>query len=535
MKYFCRGDVDGFFAIALNNLVELLLIPTLCIGVLGFSPGLVYGRILPGIAVSYLVGNLFYAWQARRLAKRENRSDVCALPYGINTPALIAFVFLVMLPAKHIAQAQGRADPDTVAWEAGLVACMGSGLIEFLGCFVAERIRRLTPRAALLAALSGAGMAFLTLNFLFSTFAHPIVGLTTLGLVLVFYFGGLKPKGGVPAALVVLAVGIALSWFTGIAPVGIFPTSGGLHLPIPVVADLIAGLGGGQLLPYLSVVIPMGLLSLLASLQCIESAAAAGDDYSAKSSLAANGLGTLAAACFGSPFPTSLYIGHPAWKKMGARSGYSTLNGIFITTICLTGSMAMIAWAVPADAGIALIVWVGITITIQAFEVTPQRHWPAVIVGMVPVILAWATFSIKNALRIGGYGSLPGLTFSPALLEAFHAGGMYIDGGFALEQGTFYCALILSAVTVFVIERKLVTGAIWSFAAAALCLLGLMHSWEFNGADTVSTLPLLERMAGVLTHTTLFPAATYAWGYAGLGVILLAARWFTVSSEPPAH
>ena len=61
MKLFCRGDVDGFCAIALDNIVQLLLIPPLCLGVLGFSPALVYGRILPGVAVSYLVGNLFYA------------------------------------------------------------------------------------------------------------------------------------------------------------------------------------------------------------------------------------------------------------------------------------------------------------------------------------------------------------------------------------------------------------------------------------------------------------------------------------------
>jgi AGZA family xanthine/uracil permease-like MFS transporter len=218
---------------------------------------------------------------------------------------------------------------------------------------------------------------------------------------------------------------------------------------------------------------------------------------------------------------------------MGARSGYSTLNGIFITTICLTGSMAMIAWSVPVDAGLALMIWVGITITIQAFEVTPQRHWPAVVIGMLPVLLAWASFSIKNAIRIAN----PGVVFSPALLDAFHAAGTYPDGGYALEQGTFYCALILSAVTVFVIERRLLTAAAWALSAGLLSALGLMHSWQFAGTDTVSTLPLLERLAGITGQATLFPAAAYAWGYLGLAAILVAAKWFTVPSgpdEPPA-
>jgi len=51
-----------------------------------------------------------------------------------------------------------------------------------------------------------------------------------------------------------------------------------------------------HILPYLSVVIPIGLLGVLASLQNIESASAAGDNYPVVPSLVFNGLGTLAAA-----------------------------------------------------------------------------------------------------------------------------------------------------------------------------------------------------------------------------------------------
>jgi len=47
---------------------------------------LVAGRILPAVAFSILFGNLFYAWQAHRLARRTGRSDVTAIPFGINTP-----------------------------------------------------------------------------------------------------------------------------------------------------------------------------------------------------------------------------------------------------------------------------------------------------------------------------------------------------------------------------------------------------------------------------------------------------------------
>ena len=263
MKLFVRGDVDGFFAIALDNLVQLLLIPALCIGVVGMAPAIVYSRILPGIAVSYIVGNLFYAWQAHRLAEREHRTDVCAMPFGLNTPTMIAYAFLVMLPARQVALAHGSADPDGAAWKAGIVACMGSGCIEFFGAFVAEGLRRLTPRAALLASLSGAGFAFLALNFFFDLYAHPIIGITTLGLMLIFFFGDLRPKGGIPAAFVVLAVGTALAWITGLAP-GAVPAAGtlGVRFPHFVGGELIQGILGGQFLPYLPIVLPMGLLNL---------------------------------------------------------------------------------------------------------------------------------------------------------------------------------------------------------------------------------------------------------------------------------
>src|SRR4030095_14181643 len=95
MRCFVRGDVDGFFGLAIDNLVQLLLIDALCRTVLGFPAELVYGRILPGAAVSLVVGNLFYARQAMALGRATGRSDVCALPYGINTVSLFAYVFLV--------------------------------------------------------------------------------------------------------------------------------------------------------------------------------------------------------------------------------------------------------------------------------------------------------------------------------------------------------------------------------------------------------------------------------------------------------
>ncbi|HZM01219.1 MAG TPA: NCS2 family permease, partial [Planctomycetota bacterium] len=389
MRWMVRGDIDGFFGLALDNLVQLILIDTLCRHVLGFSDELLYSRVLPGVAVSLLVGNLYYAWQARRLARAERRDDVCALPYGINTVSLFGHVFLVMLPARMLAQASGAEDPARVAWLAGLAATVGSGLIELGGAFVAERIRRSTPRAALLSTLAGIALTFISLGFLFRTYARPVVGLSTLAIVMLTYFGRVRFKGGLPGGLVAVAVGTALCWLTGLAPVGAAPAGGPRWLPpVPVLGELGEALGSGMLLAYVSIIIPMGLFNLVGSLQNVESAEAAGDSFPTRPSLAVNGLGTLAAAVFGSCFPTTIYIGHPGWKAMGARAGYSVLNGVFMTAVCLSGMLAHIVWAVPVDAGMAIVLWIGMVITAQAFQAVPRAHAPAVVMGLLPGVAA---------------------------------------------------------------------------------------------------------------------------------------------------
>lgn len=516
MPWFTRGDIDGFFGLALDNLVQLLVIVALCGGVLGFSNELLYGRILPGVAVSLLAGNGFYAWQAKKLADATNRTDVCALPYGINTVSLFAFVFLVMLPAKLAAQAAGAADPARVAWQAGLLACFGSGLIEFGGAFVAERLRKATPRAALLSTLAGIALGFISLGFLFRAYAHPVVGLTTLGVILLVYFGKVRFKGGLPGGLVAVALGTLLAWLTGVAPVGDAPAGAGWHWPVPVLGDLFDSMRADFLLTYLSVIIPMGLFNLLGSLQNIESAEAAGDAYSTPSSLAVNGLSTLAACAFGSCFPTTIYIGHPGWKALGARAGYSVLNGLFMTAICLTGTLGYIAWAMPVDAGMAIMLWIGIVIAAHAFNATPKAHGAAVVMGILPGIAAWGAFMAKSGLRAAGFGPPDGPAFSAALLEPFHQADVWIHGAFALEQGAIFTSTVLAAVTVAVIERRFWQAAIWCGIAAALSALGLMHSYRWTPGDTALSLS---------------PAWPWVEAYALMALIFTAARWITVADD----
>ncbi len=524
-SWFVRGDIDGFFGLAIDNLVQLLVIVALCTGVLGFSRELVFGHVLPGAAVSVLFGNLFYAWQARRLARRTGRDDVAALPYGINTVSLFAYVFLVMLPAKLAAQAAGL-DPQAAAlaaWRAGLAACFGSALIECGGALGAEWVRRHTPRAALLSALAGIAVSFIALAFLFKSFGSPVVGIVTLGIVLVSYYGRVRFKFGIPGGFIAVLVGTVLAWTTGLAH-GDAATwaaardSVGFKLPVPVIADLWAGISGGDLLTYLSVIIPMGLVNVVGALQNIESAEAAGDSYQTAPSLLMNGLGTLAAATFGSCFPTTIYIGHPGWKAMGARIGYSILGGGFVTAICLTGSVAVISLAVPIEAGMAIVLWIGIVIVAQAFEATPGRHAAAVAVGLLPGIASWGTFMMKQGLRAGGVGVPGGKPFGPELeahLSSFDISGR---GAFSLEQGFIFTSMILAAMTAEIIDRRFYRAALWSLTAAALAYLGIIHAYAWTPGDSV---------------VNLTPGFAWEWAlaYAMLAAFLAAVPWISTETE----
>jgi adenine/guanine/hypoxanthine permease len=495
MRLFYRGDLDGFFGLALDNLVQLLLIDSLCRTVLDFPADLLYGRVLPAVAVSLLVGNLFYAWQAHRLAARTGRTDVCALPYGINTPSVIAYVFLVMLPVKLNAVRAGATPPEAAlaAWRMGLVACLGSGLIEFCGAFVAEPVRRMTPRAALLSTLAGIALGFISGVYLFRTFANPVVGLTTFGIVLMVYFGRVRFRGGIPGGLVAVGIGTALAWATGMVK-GDWPSEPPqFYPPVWSHADLLEPLRGSDWLNFLSVIVPMGLFNLIGSLQNIESAEAAGDPYPTMPSLAMNGVSTLAAATFGSPFPTTIYIGHPGWKALGARAGYSTLNGLFFTAVCLFGVLGYIAHAVPIDAGMAIVLWIGIVITAQSFQATPREHAPAVVIGLLPGIAAWGSLLMQTSLRSARIVLGQPRTeypFGALETELLQDSGTWLKGVLALEQGFIFTASILSAATVALIERRFVRAGLWCVAAAILSAIGFMHSYKWDGAGATNVLQL---------------------------------------------
>ena len=269
------GDLDGLLGLGMNNLIQVLLIISLCRGVLGFPDRLLFGTILPATGISLLLGNLIYAQQARRLGQEEQRGDCTALPYGVNTVSLFACVVLVMLPAKVTALDAGLSEAEAVqrSWQVGMMACFGSGVIETLGAFAAESLRRWLPRAALLSTLAGIALGYIALGFLLRSFAHPLVCLSSLSVILLGYLG--RVRWPIPTGLMALLLGMALAWSSGLSTLdpegwrrGISVI--GLHGPTLQLDALWQA--RFELLPWIAVIAPMGLFNLIGSLQNLESA-----------------------------------------------------------------------------------------------------------------------------------------------------------------------------------------------------------------------------------------------------------------------
>ncbi|GIX06613.1 MAG: permease [Candidatus Poribacteria bacterium] len=477
MRWFVRGDIDGFFGLFIDNLIQLMLIVVLGGAICGFPDEVIVGRMLPAAALSLLIGNFFYGWQARKLMRETGREDVTALPYGINTPSLFAYVFFIMGPIYR------ETGSWQLAWQAGLFACLWSGLIETSGAFVGDWLRRNTPRAALLSALAGIAITFIAMGFVFQIFAAPFLAILPMFIILVAYASKRRMPLGLPGGLFAVIVGVVLAAFgralgVTLPPSNATPFTPGFYPPVPVFRDALALLFSEAGWKYFSIIFPMGLFNVIGSLQNLESAEAAGDRYPTRPSLLVNGVGTIAAALFGSPYPTTIYIGHPGWKALGARAGYSILNGAVVTGLCLIGGVSLVLKVVPIEVTLGILLWVGIIITAQAFQETPREHALAVAVGLVPSLAAWALQLVQTALLAAG----------TTLLEALDrfGGDLYIHGVIALNQGFIITSMLYAAVLVYAIEGRFRTAALWTFAGAILAFFGVIHGYEVTAAGVAN-------------------------------------------------
>lgn len=501
LPWFTSGDVDGFFGLFFSGFPDLLLIVGLA-PVCGLPVEFVVSRVLPGVAASVVAGNLFYAWQARRLAHRTGRTDVTAIPFGVNTPTIFAYVFLIMGPIYT------RTHSGTAAWQAGVFASLLSGVVQTAGAFCTDWLRRHTPRAALLCPLAGLALAYLCLGFIFGVFEQAAIAMVPMIVLFTLYGSRLRLPGRIPPALLAIGAGAALAAVLRALHVYNAPlpavVATGLYLPHPV--NAFALLGQAQLWSYLPVIVPLAALDTLASLQILEAVKIAGDDYRTTPSLLMNGLGTLAAALLGSPFPTTLYVGHVAHKANGARSGYSVLNGLVTVLLCTTGLLPLVLRVIPLEVAGPVIVWFGLATVAQAFEEVPRRQFIAVALGLIPIVAQWAA-GIVDAVARAANSSLA------SIIDRL-SGELALRGLLSLGQGALLTSMLWAAAMALAIERRFVHAAGWMAAAGTLSAVGIIHAWSLGPTG-------LEGRIGW------WAAPEFALSYLAGAVFLLACAWWS--------
>ena len=470
-KLWTPGDWNAFFGFGTNILVNLLVLTGLLQYVLQMPADIIFHRILPATGLMMFLSTAYYAWLAYSYAKRTGRDDICALPSGISVPHMFVVVFVIMLP---IATATG--DPIQ-GWEAGLVWVFFQSFILMIGGFVAPYIRHVTPRAALLGTLAGVSIAFIAMRPALEMFMTPVIGVVCFGIILAAWFGGVRYPRGIPAGLVAIAFGMLVAWGTALLgmPIGGMSLGGltsafsnfGFSLPVPAFGEVFNGF------QYLGVIlvtaIPFGIYDLVEAMDNVESAEAAGDHYPTTRVLTADGVVSLIGCLMGNPFINAVYIGHPGWKSMGGRIGYSFATGVMVIVLCWFGIIAVLLALVPVVAISPILLYIGMLIGAQAFQTTPSIHAPAIVLGLLPHLAAWAKTLIDSTLATAG------VQVTPELIHDMAMSGVLYEGLHIFGAGAILTGLVLAAIGVFVIEKQFEKAAIFAAAGAALTFFGFMH------------------------------------------------------------
>ena len=469
-KLFSRNDFSAFWALFTDNLINLIVLAGVCQFVFNMPAEIVFGRILPGAAVAIMAGVAVYTWLAKRVATKEGR-DVTALPYGISTPVMFVYLFGVIGPIYWSTQ------DAMLAWQVGIGAGFMGGIVAALGAIVGPMLKKITPRAGMLGTLCGIALVFIGTVPLATVFEDPIIGFSSLIIILWGLVGRFRLPFNIPAGLLALIVGTVVALLMGKASISVEGV--GFYPPLPYFGDLIAGIQHLFANPELFLVlVPVQIYNFIETMNNVESAEAAGDHYPVATCQVTDGVGTMIGAVFGSPFPTTAYIGHPAYKRMGAHSGYIIAVGLVIPFAAFFGLLAFLNNLIPVAAAAPVLVFVALSLITNTAASVKPAHMAAVTIAMIPHVSAFLMTkwgSLMGALRDTGVADLPNLG-DEALTAALLQQGAHFEGHLALSQGAILTGLIWGAIVASVIDGRFRNAGGFALAACGMSLVGIIHS-----------------------------------------------------------
>ncbi|NVN90035.1 MAG: MFS transporter [Desulfuromonadales bacterium] len=503
-RLFAVGDINAFFGLMLDNLSDLVIMAAILTGVFGMPRELVLGKMLPGSAMGVLAGDLLYSWMAWRLARRSGRDDVTAMPLGLDTPSTFGMAFGVIGPCYLTTK------DAHLTWQVAMAVIVMMGLFKIGVSFCGPTLRRVIPRAGLLGSIAAVALLLIAYLPFLKLFASPVVGFLSLGIVFISLLARFRLPLAIPGALAGILCGTLghylLSTF-GLLPQGAALVPHALelaiHLPLPTLEFLP---GMPRALGYLPLAIPFALATVVGGVDVTESAAVAGDDYNTRDILLVEGFATLLAGLCGGVIQSCPYIGHPAYKEMGGRSGYTIATALFVGLGAVLGYLSFFVGLLPEAAVAPILIFIGIEITAQAFEATPREHYRAVVISFIPVIAC--LISIEFGQLLDGLGK-SAADLAGDLLQTYRTTTM-------MGNGFIVTALLWGAAFAHVLDHRPGRAALYLAICSLLTLCGVMHSPLPSGAvfsPLTPPSPLVWHLAtGYLVMALTFAALEFVRG-----------------------
>jgi AGZA family xanthine/uracil permease-like MFS transporter len=523
------GDINAFFGLMLDNIAGLvLLVGLLAAPPFKFPVDFAIAYMVPGTAIGVLVGDLLFFFLAFWYAKRTGKSDVTAMPLGLDTPSTFGMALFILGPAFLAAKASGMAEYDAAmhTWHIGMCAILITGVIKSVLSFFSGWIHRVVPRAGLLGSLAAIALVLITYGPLTEIAkTAPIVGFASLAIVLVTLIGHQKLPGGIPGALAAVVVGTALYYLLvgigeathrelvepmkGLDPIW-FPTEWMEAFKFEWLAKMQATV------PYLGFIIPFAVATVIGGIDCTESAASVGDDFHTPTVIGVEAFATLLAACCGGVIQTTPYIGHPAYKAMGGRAAYTLATALFIGAAGLVGYFSLMFLWIPQAAIFPILIFIGIEITASSFQVTPKAHYAAVAMACLPAIAKLVVLNVTPYVVAMGFN-----IEDPDLAKSW----LYAN---VLAGGFIFTSVIWAAATANIIDRKYMPAAIYLALGGVFTIFGIMHS-PLSGDKMFLPTELFN--GDVFDEAKFAAVRDFAIAYFAMAAIMVGMSMFAPKSE----
>jgi len=495
------GETTAFLALFLDNLGVLVFLSSILMFTFNYPADIILKRMIPGTAIGVLTGDLIYTWLALQLKRRTGRTDITAMPLGLDTPSSIGLAYAVLGPA-YVATRDAE-----LTWHIGMATLFMIGVVKVITSFLGSWVQRIIPTAGLLGSIAGVGLMLLGFLPLIEIFNEVVVGMVALGLIFAVLLGRLDLPFRLPGVLAAVLLGTALHLFLGFS--GYLPEfvrpSFEMHLCLPVFSlDFLGALP--KTIQYLPIAIPFGILTIVGGINNTESARLAGDEYKTRDILLTEALTSLVAAFFGGVAQTTPYIGHPAYKKMGATWWYTLLTGLLVGLGAMAGLLSLVVGLIPRSALAPIFMFIGFEIVRQAYREAPPEHSQAVSLSFMPAVASLIMIVLGQFLSTANItpGTLP--VRLSVMLQTLTV----------LSNGFIMTALLWGGMLAYVIDRRPKMAALYACVCAVFTLFGIIHSVLPTGEI------YLPWMVATKVHYTI-----------ALGYALLAGVFLSMSGDIP--